>query len=157
MSEGTNDSNDITSHAIEDGSDISDHVISKPRTFSLDVVLSDEIIDAQDPNSIINRFTATIKDRLGIIENWLTNKDVLTYYAFEEDFEDVVIQSISKKKSLDVGSGVGLNIVLMRINIADSESVNVKIKQQPAKAQAKASTEKHQLKSKFKEKGFSFL
>jgi hypothetical protein len=126
--ESVTDANDVTQHAIEDGSDVEDHVISKPRTFAVNIVLSDNTIDLLDPMSVINKFTATIKDRIEILDNWLALKKVLTYYAIDEDIEDVVIQSLTRRRSLDLGTGAGFNLVLSQVNIADSDEVNVKVK-----------------------------
>jgi hypothetical protein len=139
VDESTSDSNDVTAHAIEDGSDVEDHVVGKPRTFAINIILSDDTIDLLDPMSVVNRFTATIKDREEILEDWNELKKVLTYYAVDRDIEDVVIQSMTRRKSLDTGSGLGFSLTLCRVNIVDSDTVNVKVKPaQKANTQTKS-------------------
>ena len=149
-SENITDQNDLSIHAIEDGADVTDHIISKPRTFALDIILSDETIDLTDPVASLSKFTGSIKDRQEILEGWLKDKPLLTYYTFDDDIEDVAIQSLSRRRSLDTGNGIGLNLTLSHVNIAKSQTTNVKIKQAP-KPQAKNSKTENKLASKAKE------
>jgi hypothetical protein len=108
---------DITNHAIEKGSDVSDHAYSQPKTLSLKVVLTDDVLALDDPLAIL---APSIIDRLELLQGWLDDKTLLTYYGHDYDFDDMLIESVSRNKSADTGTGLGLDITLKMVTIAKS-------------------------------------
>ena len=118
-----NDSNEITNYAIEDGSDISDHIFQKPKTINLNAVLTDEIDNTQDVEEFINSLTSTIDNRMKMLQGWLDDKTTLTYCGYDNDIKDVLIESISRNSNQETGSGLNISISLKQINIANSMTV----------------------------------
>jgi hypothetical protein len=118
------DTNEVTSHSVEQGADITDHIIEKPKQFSFNAVLSDNDISIINPSSY---FEESIEDRKKILDKWLTNKTLLTYYGHETDIENVVMESITRNKTRDVGEGLGLDIKIRQINIVESTTVDIDI------------------------------
>jgi len=118
------DSNEVTRHAIEQGADVTDHIIENPKEFSFTAVLSDNDISIINPQSY---FQESIEDRKKIIDRWLTSKTLLTYYGHEIDFENVIIQSITRNKAPEYGEGLSLDIKLRQINIVQSATVDIDI------------------------------
>jgi hypothetical protein len=130
---------DVTRHAIEDGADVTDHVASRPGKFTFEAILTDDDFDALNPTSFFNK---TIEERFEIISGWIDNKTVLTYYGHETDIENVVIESISRRRQLNTGSGVTVSITLSKITIAESveTDVNVQSTQPKGKTATKSQT-----------------
>jgi len=118
------DTNKITTHAIEKGADVTDNVIESPKGFSFTAVLSDDDIKLLNPGSF---FEDSIEDRLQTINDWLSDKTLLTYYGHETDFESVVIESITRNKSGSFGSGLGLDISIKQLNIVESAVVDIDV------------------------------
>ena len=114
----------VTSHAIEDGGDVSDHVIAKPHEISFSTVLTDDDFSLLDPTSFFN---ATVQDRFDILELWRDDKPILTYYGHKTDVENLVLTSVTRNKNLDTGNGWGVDISLVVINVAVAVQTEVKL------------------------------
>jgi hypothetical protein len=123
--ESDTDTNEVTQHAIESGSPVTDHVIGRPKSLTLNIVFSDEdILFVNVPTSQEDLFLfEPISERKQTLQGWNDNKDLLTYYSHDEDYEDVVIESISRNHTLEYGSGIGLTITLKQVNIVESAMV----------------------------------
>lgn len=119
------DINEVTRHAIEDGNDITDHVIEIPKRLSVRAVFSDDVLDLLDPTTFFN---ASIEDRLEILNRWVGQKQILTYYGHETDLINVVIESLVKSKNQDVGEGVEIDIALVKVNLVSPEQVEIEVK-----------------------------
>lgn len=125
ITENDSDSLNVTRHAVEDGSDVTDHVNSTPRKFSIDAILTDADLDVLNPVSFLNK---TIDERLDVIDKWIKKKKVLTYYGHDKDIEDVIVQSISRKRSQSTGDGLEVSLSIDKINIVSSVQQNIDIK-----------------------------
>ncbi len=106
---------DVSSHTIEDGANIEDHVSNNPKSFSISAVLSDNDYDLLDPSGFTN---LTIEDRFSLLESWREYKAVLIYYGHEFDIEDVIITSVTKDKNKDTGSGWEISIDFQEVKTA---------------------------------------
>ena len=111
---------DITNHAIEDGSDIVDNTWQKPIELSLNCILSDELTDLLDWSIMAK---TKIEDRKYILQTWMELKQILTYYSWDTDYENMLIESINYKRSLDYGSGIGLTLNLKEVRIVETQVV----------------------------------
>lgn len=118
------DTNEVTSHAVEQGADITDHIIEKPKQFSFNAVLSDNDLSIINPSGF---FEESIEDRKKILDKWIKNKTLLTYYGHETDIDNIVIESITKSKTRDTGEGLSLDIKIRQINIVESTTVDIDI------------------------------
>lgn len=148
LSDSESDTMQVTRHAIEEGSDVSDHVIESPKDFTVEAVLTDDDLDVYDPQSFANK---KIRERLKIIQEWIDNKIVLSYFGQDVDFQSVVIQRISRIKAPDTGEGIKISLSLSKITIAQSETTEVNVKTTTAKGKtAKSSESKAGTKTKNK-------
>ena len=152
LSDTESDQMDVTRHAIEDGADVTDHVIESPKSFTLDAILTDDDIDTLNPNTFANK---KIDERLKIIQGWLDNKTILSYYGHDVDFSSVVIQNISRVKGQDTGEGIKISLSLSKITIAKSQTTEVNVKTTTAKGKtAKQSDSKSGDKTTSKNKSW---
>ena len=113
------DTSNITKHAIEKGSDVTDHIVTDPQLITVSGILSDEDFSLTDPTGFGNE---TIADRKKILDDWKITKPILTYHGHEYDIENVEIQSLSWGKNESTGSGVNFNVTLTVVNIAETQT-----------------------------------
>ena len=149
------DSCDITDHAIESGSSVSDHVWLKPKEVSMTVVLTDDIVSTYDPveNAVTGltptEFVKSIDDRMDLLQIWLYMKLPLTIFGHKNDYEDMVISSVSRVHDADVGDNLALDIAFKQVVIATSQSVSISMAGQTASgSQVKSGTAANATKSK---------
>jgi hypothetical protein len=118
---------DVTQHAIQSGADITDNIDPKTEDYSLDCILTDDDWDVLNPTNFIN---PSIKERIDSLILFKETKSILTYYGQEDEISDVVISSMTKSKSKDVGAGIRLSIGLKKINVATAQTVDAPVIQQ---------------------------
>lgn len=125
--ESDTDNNEVTNHAIESGSPVSDHVIGRPKQLNLNIILSDDDILFFNPPSGLSDLALfeTISERLQTLWTWNNNKTLLTYCSYTQDYADMVIESIIRRQTLEFGSGIGISIILKQLNIVDSGTTGV--------------------------------
>ncbi|PJZ49216.1 phage baseplate protein [Leptospira saintgironsiae] len=115
----------ITSHAIEKGADITDHVADEPIGISLSAVISDADWDPLDPLAFLNK---TVRERLDLLYQWMDNKEIVTFYSYDEDIENLIVESVSEEQTVDLGSGRKLSLKLKKINIVEAKKAEVTLK-----------------------------
>ena len=120
MDDSEDQSVDITNHAIEDGSDIVDNTWQKPLSLSLNCVLSDDISDLTDWSIMAK---TSINERKKILKSWMDDKIILTLYSWDTDYENMLVESVSYKRSQQTGTGVGLQLNLKQVNIVETQLV----------------------------------
>jgi hypothetical protein len=113
---------EVTSHAIQDGADVSDNINPKSDEFTIQVILTDDDWDLLSISGFINK---TIDERLKILEAWKAVKQLVTYYGHSEDIEDVAMTNITQNKSKETGSGLGLSISLKKITVATAQTAEI--------------------------------
>lgn len=113
------DNYQVTSHAIEDGGDVADHIEAKPKEISFSGVLTDDDWSVLDPTSFVNE---NVQGKFNTLDRWREEKPILTYYGHKTDIENVVLTSVIRNKSLDTGNGWGIDIGLIVVNIATIET-----------------------------------
>jgi len=118
---------DVSQHAIQSGADITDNIDPKTEDYLIDCILTDDDWDVLNPASFIN---PSIKERLDNLNFYKVTKSVLTYFGQEDEIPNVVISSMTKSKSKDVGAGIRLSVGLKRISVAIAETVDAPVVQQ---------------------------
>jgi len=113
---------EVTSHAIQEGADITDNVNPRSKDYNINAILTDNDLDILNPLSFVNY---TISERLEILDLWRELKSTLIYYGQDGDLENLQLSSITKNKTLETGEGLGLQISLKEINVATAETVEV--------------------------------
>lgn len=142
---------DITNHAIEDGSDISDSTWQRPLQMSLNCVLTDSISDIISGWSEMS--LTSMEDRKKILKTWMDDKTVLTFYSWDTTYKNMLIENIDYRRSLETGNGMGMELTLKQVNIAESQVAQVGLTQstdkgkQATKTQTKTETRRSMLKS----------
>lgn len=125
ISKSTN--SQITRHAIEKGADVTDHVIEEPRSYSIEVILTNDPINALDPVSFGGQ---TIEERIAILDEWRTAKQIISYYGPEETIDNLMIASRSEARDSEMGlDGVRLSLTLQEVTLAEAVTVDIQIKQ----------------------------
>lgn len=112
----------VTTHAVEKGSDVQDHIKYDPESISLSVVISDDVLSTTDPASFLSK---SVSERLDQLKDWRDDRKLLTFYSYEEDIENVVIESYAENRTVATGKGRALTINLKKINIASSVQVQI--------------------------------
>lgn len=113
----------VTKHAIEKGSDVTDHINTEPTKLNITGILTDDDFSATDPTGFGNEF---ISDRKKILDDWKVSKPILTYHGHEYDVESVQIENLSWSKTVEAGSGIQVSITLVVVNIASSQVTTLK-------------------------------
>lgn len=116
----------VTRHAIEKGSDVTDHIVQEPKSYSLSVIISDADLSLLDPFSFFNK---SVTERLTILNRWKVSGEVLKFASYNEDIESLVIENLSETYSSDTGEAIGLSIGLKKINIVSSQTSTLTLKQ----------------------------
>ncbi|EPG73953.1 hypothetical protein LEP1GSC058_3104 [Leptospira fainei serovar Hurstbridge str. BUT 6] len=116
-----------TTHAIEKGADITDHVSSDPLSISFTAIISDADYDPLDPASFFNK---KVGERLTLLKTWVDSKEVLSFFGYEEDevIENVIIESYSEEQNVDLGQGRQIQFKLKQINIVDSKTQDIPLR-----------------------------
>lgn len=105
--ENTTFSNEITSKAVEGGSDIADNIRHNPLQLTATCILAGE--DADERYQLLK---------------YLSNSDELvTYYgSLEPVLYNMAIQSVSNKRDVTFGNGFEFDITLVQVNIAVAQT-----------------------------------
>lgn len=101
----TYDSN-VTDNAVEDGSDIADHIQPKPPEIHITGVQIG-----------LNGFP---KDDLNKLLSYRDNAETVDYYG-TSSFNNCAITSLQQKQSADVGNGFSFDITMKVINVVSSQ------------------------------------
>lgn len=112
----------ITSHAVERGSDVQDHAKYDPETITMNVIITDDSLSVTDPTSFLAK---SVQERLDQLRDWRDSKKLLIFYSYEEDIENVLIENISESRSVETGKGRALALTLKKIFIASSLQVTL--------------------------------
>jgi len=114
-----NDSYTVSDHAIETGSDISDHVLSNPKIINFSAVITDDDFSLTDVSGFSD---PTIEDRFDILDLWQDDKPLLTYYGHDKDYENLILTDVTRNKDLDVSNGWGVDISLKVVSVVSSST-----------------------------------
>lgn len=139
--EDISESASVTSHAVEDGGDISDHVEPQSNKLSLSTVFARNM-------NVVSALVSSDKSpekKIKMLTTWKTNGELLTYsgpvfkgirffkQGIDITMKNLVITSVSFKRSSDSGGGFMCQIGLEQLRIAYAKEVTVTL---PAAAQS---------------------
>ncbi|MCF8020862.1 MAG: hypothetical protein K9L62_15900 [Vallitaleaceae bacterium] len=102
-------SNTITEKAVEDGADISDHIIRQPIKIKLNTVFSG--------NESMEKYDSLISMR--------DSEELYEYSGAFGDYENMGIESISPLKNATFGDGYECTISLKQVLIVELETIDI--------------------------------
>ncbi|TGK04166.1 hypothetical protein EHQ53_03185 [Leptospira langatensis] len=123
----------VSSHAVEKGAQISDHITTEPTNISVTAVITDADWDPLDPFSFLNK---TVSDRLGILKDWMDDREVLIFNSYEGDYENLIIESLTEEQSVELGKGRQISLKLKEIVIVSSNTTATPVGSEITKAGA---------------------
>lgn len=141
----------VTSHVIEKGSDIIDHIKANPVTISISARLSDLLPKwAESIAKILGVIIPiSIQDKIKLLNSWRVKGELLNLYEFKKEpsnylFEETgeasrsfVISSFNYNRSVDLAEDISISISLQSITQAEYKTAEVKEKKQDGQVQGK--------------------
>lgn len=126
-------------HAIESGSEISDHVHTQPGQFSIKTFFADKNDMMAMAAELVTANNQTVSQKLALLKEWRETGELLVYSGpvfsgmilrgYDMYVEDVVITSLGISRTVDNGDGVEVSISLKKILIADALTTSVRLPQ----------------------------
>ena len=113
---------EATTHPVEDGSSIADHVIRKPNTLSLTTNWTPRPIDETYLPSGINRG----QDAFDILSGVLQRRETLTITSDGIVYAPVVLLSVSMARQFEDGDGRTIQVEAQEIQIVSGKTVKIK-------------------------------
>lgn len=114
---------EATSHPVEDGSNIADHVIVKPKRFSLTTVWTprpwDDLFQPTGPNRPQQAFTILAQACQDKTSIWVQLDDI--------DYRPVIIESCTMQRQFADGDSRTIQLECKEITIAQGKTVTTKI------------------------------
>lgn len=142
----------VTSHAVEDGDAVSDHVKPSPDTFSIKTKLVDFNETDRSSLSQARRLMVdklTVKDKLDLLKTWRKSGALLTYNgpifssfnsrAYDMTATDIVITSLQEAR---VDSIIEVSLSFQKVTIATSMTREIDLPQAAKTTKNKGQTEK---------------
>lgn len=129
--------NKVTSHPIEDGSPITDHVISEPRKVSVTGIISDAAFQLQEDDrfSEISGSDAGVARRVPVagrsqqalneLEEIRDNREVFQLETRNEVFEDMVFTGFQVPRDAQTGDAVRVKFTAQQISTVQRKFVNI--------------------------------
>ena len=99
----------VTTHAIEDGADISDHSENVGSDLSLGIILTDD-------TSLLST-TKPMHTRLSIMNEWREEGELLTFYTPRKIMSSLLIVSVKESVSQATGWGTSYTMKLKKVKI----------------------------------------
>ncbi|MEW6525090.1 MAG: phage baseplate protein [Spirochaetota bacterium] len=129
----------VCSHAVENGSEISDHVHAQPGQFSIKTFLVDKNDLMAMAVGLVTGDNQTVSEKLALLKLWRENGELLVYSGpvfsglilrgYDMYVEDVVITSLGISRTVDNGEGMEVSLSLKKIIIADALTTSVRLPQ----------------------------
>ena len=113
---------EATTHPVEDGSSIADHIIKKPNTVSLTTNWTPRPIDETYLPSGINRG----QDAFDILSGVLQRRETLTITSDGIVYAPVVLLSVSMARQFEDGDGRTIQVEAQEIQIVSGKTVKIK-------------------------------
>ena len=120
----------VTENAVEDGSIITDHVHSKPDSFSLRMMLVDKNDLAAAAVATLFGGDKSVEEKIQTLQIWKEFGDLLTYRGpifsglltkgYDFYGEDLVITGLNVSRDADTGAALSVDITLQSIVIAQA-------------------------------------
>lgn len=145
MSESETLGAEITKNAVEDGSNINDHVHVQPYQFGFKCFFADKNDLMAAATSLIFGAEKSVREKVAILKAWRTFGTLLEYSGplfsgfmtkgYDIYCESMVMSNLGISRSTDNGVGVEVSITLQEIVIAQAMMENIAL---PVSARARA-------------------
>ncbi len=139
MSESESLSAEITRNAVEDGSNITDHVHPQPLSISVTTFFADKNDIMAAAPALIFGADKTVTEKIGWLKAWREFGVLLTYSGpvfsgviqkgYDIFAEDMVISALDITRSPENGSGVEVSISLQKVVVAQSRMKSISLPQ----------------------------
>jgi hypothetical protein len=129
LSEGDEHSVTVTDHPIEDGASASDHIRDEPDQVTFDGIVSRTPIE--NPVSLLLEPSQRHEDAWGQFVYWLKNHILVKVTTSINTWEDMAIQSLSRRRSSDVGEAVQMTIKVKQIVKVVSSEAEAPVRSSP--------------------------
>jgi hypothetical protein len=122
---------DVQSHPIEDGSEITDHVIIKPRRLTIEGTITDTpsgaIAVLAPLTGIINRFAGSPRsiEAFNTIEGYIVAKKLFDVVTGLKVYKNMIIRSFNVPKRAIMGRALNFVMELIQIEIVSGSVVAV--------------------------------
>lgn len=127
----------VCSHAVENGSEISDHVHSQPGQFSIKTFLVDKNDLMAMAAGLVTGDNQTVSKKIALLKLWRETGELLVYSGpvfsgmvlsgYDMYVDNVVIAGLGISRSVDNGEGVEVSISLKNIIIADALKTSIRL------------------------------
>lgn len=118
VSEDHSYNNRVTNYPLENGSSISDHIITEPFTLNISGIVSDTPLNIL---SIFNRSVDSMNRLIRIVEQ----KEVITVVTGIKVYTDMVITSLNIPRNIQSGQSLTFNIEMQKLRRDNSTVVNI--------------------------------
>lgn len=116
--------NDVTSHPVEKGSELTDNVIAKPLLISLDCIVSGSPIGAQTNSAFGPNIVNGVRARLITLRG---AGETITVVDSHGTFPNMVIEKITFSKSVKTGDSLAFKISFKEILIVTNERTVIQV------------------------------
>ena len=113
--------NRVTSHPVEDGSPIADHIENELLNGSLSALITNFSLKTEEPAS--NR----AQDAFNEIERLWRMRELVTIVTVMRVYEDVAIRSVSVARSSDTGEAIALNVEFQAVRRVSLKRANLDV------------------------------
>lgn len=117
ISEDHNYSNDVTDHPIETGASISDTIIQKPFTLSMECIVSASPLSDKVTDSTPQRVDRTY----GSLARLAQSKSLVTVVTAVKTYSNMAISSLSVPRSKDDGNSLRFNVTFKQVRIVSAQ------------------------------------
>lgn len=158
---------DVTDHAVEEGSDISDHYRARNRSVQIEGIITDTPLETTFPGqTAFKAVDDLIRGNLPVKSGWETFKryfdeaEIIVISTSLDQYEDVVLSNFSATRNAKSGNALRFSCTARQMKIVSTEeAVAIKIPKvvEKAKEKEKKSQGKKQPKKANKNQGDSAL
>ena len=143
MSQSKTGSVQVTDHAVEDGTTISDHVFKETELIELNAILSDsndllgQAVDSLKSWIGAGADSMSVQDKIELLEFWRDTGEIVTYSGpvwpglfvtgYDMTKSSMLITDVSLSNTEETGSAVNIDISLKKVTIAEAVMKNAKL------------------------------
>jgi hypothetical protein len=121
ISEGTEHNVTVTDHPIEDGASASDHIRDEPDQLTIEGIISRTPVE--NPYYLLLEKSQRHEEAWGQLVYWLKSHILVKISTSINTWENMAIQSLSRKRSSDVGEAVQFSLKVKEIvKVVSSEA-----------------------------------
>lgn len=128
---------DVPMSAVENGTEVGDHIHTKPSQFSVNTIFTDSSDLISAALSALSGGSMSVSDKIKTLEDWQKSGTLLTYSGpvfssflhsgYDMIVSDVVISDLSITRNNDTGAGVLVGIQLSKIPMATAAMTTIEL------------------------------